>query len=150
MIKGLMGSTGIVVDSGNNSVPYVNLNSSDSFSGVMRINGNDIQYYNMGSWQTLPTSYATVRLDAGTESLLSWVRMKQAEDFKQQAARQELEKKAKTHPSLTKAFEAIQRAEQARDEDVARAQENFTLLEKIIGEEEQNGFAESQAPQSSP
>ena len=148
MIKGIMGAQGVIVDGGNTSLPYVNQNSSDSFAGVMRISGSDIQYYNMGNWQSLPTSYATVKLDASTESLLNWVRTKQTEEFSRKQARENLERKAKTHPSLEKAFEAIVRAEQARDEDVARAQENFLILERIIGEE-QNGI-QSEAAQSSP
>ena len=149
MIKGLMGSTGVVVDNGNNSVPYITQISSDSFSGVMRINGNDIQYYNMGSWQTLPTSYATVKLSPDIEMLLNWVRIKQTEEFSRDTARRNLEAKAKTHPALTKAFEAIVRAEQAQHEIVTKAQENFTILEKIIGDE-QNSSNSGMEVQSGP
>jgi hypothetical protein len=148
MIKGLMGTNGVIVDSGNNSLPYVNQSSTDSFQGILRINGNDIQYYSNGAWVTLPTSYATVKLDSSTDSLLQWVRTKQAEEFEKQNARSNLVAKAKTHPSLEKAFEAIQRAEAARDADVKHAMDNFVLLEKIIGEENDYGseMAESSGP----
>jgi hypothetical protein len=150
MIKGLMGSTGVVVDAGNTSLPYVSQNSSDSFSGVMRISGSDIQYYSNGVWTTLPTSYATVRLDPTTEGLLSWVRLKQTEEASRDQARRNLEAKAASHPALTKAYEAIKRAEAKMHEEVTKAQENFTLLEKIIGEEQDNVGAEMQMPMSSP
>lgn len=136
MIKGLSGSSGVIVDGGNISLPYTNSNSSDSFSGVMRISGNEIQYYQNGAWQTLPSSYATVRLDASTEMLLNWVRLKQGEEHSRDEARRNLERKAKTHPSLQKAFEAIQRAEAKRDKELAKAQEDFLILEKLIGDEQ--------------
>jgi hypothetical protein len=135
MIKGISGGTGVIVDGGNISLPYTNQNSSDSFSGVMRINGNEIQYYQGGSWQTLPSSYATVRLDPTTEMLLNWCRLKQQEEYSRDEARRNLERKAKTHPALTKAFEAIQRAEAKRDKEIAKAQEDFLILEKLIGDE---------------
>lgn len=136
MIKGLNGGTGVIVDSGNVSLPYVSPSSSDGFSGVMRISGNEIQYHQNGAWQTLPSSYATVRLDGATEMLLNWVRLKQSEEYSRQQARENLEKKAKTHPSLQKAFEAIKRAESKRDKEVAKAQEDFLILEKLIGDEQ--------------
>ena len=73
MIKGLMGSDGVFVESGNNALPYHSPQQGDSFSGVLRLNGSDIQYYNNGNWTNLPTSYATVRMDS---SIVSWVRDK--------------------------------------------------------------------------
>ena len=139
MIKGLTGSGGVIVDSGNLTLPYVS-SSSDNFTGLLRISGTDIQYYQNGNWNTLPSSYANVRLDPSTESLLQWCRMKQSEEYSRQSARENMERKAKTHPSLEKAFEAVQRAEAARDEEVTKAQENFLILEKLIGEEQAVGF----------
>ena len=67
MIKGLTGGPGVLVSGGNTALPYVNQNSSDSFSGLLRIWGNDIQYYTNGVWNTLPSSYASVTLDASAE-----------------------------------------------------------------------------------
>lgn len=143
MIKGLMGSSGVIVDSGNNSLPYHSPQQGDSFSGVLRINGSDIQYYSNGSWVNLPTSYATVRLDATTEGLLSWVRLKQTEEASRDQARRNLEAKAASHPALTKAYEAIKRAEAKMHEEVTKAQENFTLLEKVIGEQQHESESEA-------
>lgn len=117
MIKGLMGQQGVVVDGGNTSLPYVSQNDGNSFQGLMRIRGNDVQYYDNGCWNTLPTSYATVRLDANTESLLQWCRAQQ------QIAMRRTELAAK-HPALEKALEAIQRAE-----------ENYNILAKFVEED---------------
>ena len=138
MIKGLMGATGVIVDGGNNSLPYHSPNSGDSFSGVLRINGTDIQYYNNGSWNNLPTSYATVRLDASMESVMNWVRDKQAQEASNRAARQYMERRAAEFPSLQKALEAVERAEAERDNNVNEAIANFHLLDKIAGEADDN------------
>ena len=145
-----MGSTGVIVDSGNTSLPYVNQNSSDSFSGVMRISGSDIQYYSNGVWNNLATSYATVRLDTSTESLLQWCKTKQSEEFREKQARYDFERKAKTHPTLEKAYEAIVRAETKMCKEVNKAKEQFTMLEKIIGEEQEHAGLEVQQPMQSP
>jgi hypothetical protein len=133
MIKGLMGSDGVIVDGGSTSLPYVNQNSSDSFSGVMRIWGSDIQYYQNGAWVTLPTSYATVRMDS---SIVSWVRNKQAREAEQQKELEYLKRRAEEHPSLKKAYEAIIRAEERLNKDIDKAVEDFKLLDKLVGEEE--------------
>ena len=119
MIKGLQGIGGVQVDAGNTSLPYVNQNPSDSFTGLLRLYGSDIQYYNNGTWNSLPTSYATVKLDAGTESLLKWCEAQRTMSFKRLEA-------ASKNPALMKALENIKRAE-----------DNFDLLEKFVEHDDQ-------------
>jgi hypothetical protein len=131
MIKGLMGSDGVIVDGGNNSLPYHSANRGDSFSGVLRLNGTDIQYYNNGSWSNLPTSYATVHMDA---SIISWVRDKQAKENSDRIAREYMKRRASEFPGLQKALEAVERAEDARDQVVKDAIANFHILDKIAGQ----------------
>lgn len=114
MIKGIMGSGGVIVDSGNTSLPYVNQNDSNTFQGIMRIRGNDIQYFDNGCWNILSTSYATVRLDPNTESLLKWC------EAQRTMALRRTEMAAK-NPALMKALEAIKRAE-----------DNYEILEKFV------------------
>ena len=114
MIKGLMGSQGVEVDGGNTSLPYVNQNDSNTFQGIMRIRGNDIQYYDNGCWNNLATSYATVRLDPNTESLLKWCEAQRTIAMNRMTA-------VEKNPALTKAFEAI-----------ARAEANFDILAKFV------------------
>jgi hypothetical protein len=135
MIKGLMGSDGVFVENGNNSLPYHSPNSSDSFSGVLRLNGTDIQFYNMGSWQTLPTSYATVRMDS---SIVSWVREKQTKEQEQKKELEYLKRRSEEHPSLKKAYEAIIRAEERLNADIDKAVEDFKMLDKLVGEEREH------------
>lgn len=146
MIKGLMGSTGVIVDGGNNALPYHSPNSGDSFSGVLRLNGSDIQYYSNGAWNNLPTSYATVRLDAGVESVMNWVRDKQAKEASDRAARQYMERRATEFPGLQKALEAIDRAEDAHNQAVRDAIANFHILDKIAGVAQPDDNVPMQAP----
>ena len=50
MIKGLQSSGSIVVHGGNTSVPYVNQNTNNPITGMMRVWGNDMQVFDGTSW----------------------------------------------------------------------------------------------------
>jgi hypothetical protein len=128
MIKGLMGGNGLNVNGGNTSVPYVNQNNTNPMQGMIRIWGSDMQVFDGNNWNTMSTSYATVELNSDSQTLLQWAR----EQRDKQAKREQL---IKTNPALQKAKEAIDRAEA-----------NFDILEKIIGEER----AGLQVPMSAP
>lgn len=80
MIKGLQGGPGIIVDSGNTSLPYVSQDSNTPMQGMVRVWGTDLQVFNAGCWQHLASSYATVRLDPETERLLNYVRKQEQEE----------------------------------------------------------------------
>jgi len=128
-------------------LPYHSPQQGDSFSGVLRLNGTDIQYYNSGMWINLPTSYATVRMDA---SITAWVREKQTKEKEQQKELEYLKRRAEEHPSLKKAYEAIIRAEERLNADIDKAVADFKLLDKLVGEEDDNAGMEVQAPMTSP
>jgi hypothetical protein len=82
MIKSLQGFGGVQVEGVyTTGVPYLNQNPGDSFTGVIRVSGNDIQYYNSGSWSNLPVSYATVKLDQETLDAIQWARTKRNEEM---------------------------------------------------------------------
>jgi len=108
-----MGSGGIIVDGGNTSLPWTSSNDGDSYQGMLRIRGSDIQYYDKGVWNTLSTSYATVRLDASTENLLQWVRLKQQEEseFKSILANHDHPAVQIAQENLNKAIQAVKQAE---------------------------------------
>ena len=119
MIKGIMGGQGVVVGGGNTSLPYVNMSNNyngngNPMQGMMRINGTDIQVFDGSTWMNLASSYATVELDASTQSILQWARDQRDKQFKR-------EQLMKTNPALQKAMEAIERAEA-----------NFDLLAKFV------------------
>jgi len=131
MIKGIMGGTGVVVQGGNTSMPYVNIsmsgNMSNPMQGMLRISGTEMQVFDGNSWVNLTTSYATVELNGDTQSILQWAR----EQRDKQARRERL---IKDNPALQKAWEAITRAEA-----------NFDILEKFVEHdtESEAGYVQS-------
>jgi hypothetical protein len=114
MIKGLMAGPGLNVNGGNTSVPYVNQNNSNPMQGMLRISGSDMQVFDGNNWMTLNTSYATVELNGHNQSLLQWVEAQRTIALKRMEA-------VEKNPALTKAFEAISRAEA-----------NFDILAKFV------------------
>ena len=113
MIKGLQGVSGITVNGGNTSVPYVNMsngygNNSNPMQGMIRINGSDMQVFDGNSWINMATSYATVSLDVETQNLLQWAKNKQKQEIdllelatKNEAVRIALENVKKAQDQLT-------------------------------------------------
>lgn len=135
MIKGITGGNGLIVEGGATSLPWTTNNSNDSFQGMLRINSGNIEYYQNGSWMNLPSSYATVKLDPSAESALNWVKARQAEEGSKLANRMRKEQRAKEHPSLSIAWDAVIAAEENRDTEVKKAMENFDILDKLVGKE---------------
>jgi hypothetical protein len=82
MIKGLQGITGITVSGGNTALPYVGPNSSNPLTGMLRINGTEMEVFNGSNWQMLSTSYATVGLDQDVLDIVQWARKRRDEEQK--------------------------------------------------------------------
>jgi hypothetical protein len=133
MIKGLMGSDGVFVDGGNTSLPYISQNNANPMQGMIRIWGSDMQVFDGTAWVMLASSYATVRMDSG---IVNWVREKQAKEREQEKELEYLKRRAEEHPSLKKAYEAIIRAEERLNRDIDNAVEDFKLLDKLVGQEQ--------------
>lgn len=94
MIKGL-GQSGryIHVQSGNANLPYVNPSSSNPFTGMMRMNGTNVEIFDGTTWIIVNSSYATVGLTDEAELLLDWARKKRDEELRIQAL-------AEKHPGI--------------------------------------------------
>lgn len=109
-----MGNQGVIVSGGNTVLPYVNQNPSNPLTGMLRINGTEMEVFTGNGWQMLSTSYATVSLDQDTQDLVQWAR-----------TQRQLEMNRKTlienNPALQKAYESIKRAEA-----------NFDILSKFV------------------
>ena len=114
MIKGIMGSQGVVVSGGNTSLPYIGSNPANPVQGMMRVNGTEIEVFNNTGWQPIGTSYATVSLDPESQDLLQWARI-------QRQLEQNRVTLIKNNPALQKAYEAVKRAE-----------DNFDILSKFV------------------
>jgi hypothetical protein len=122
MIKGINTSGRyLTVSGGSPSSTYISPGSAGS--GMMRYNGNMncIEVNDGNMWKQLETGYATVELSPDAESLLEWARKERDKQW----ARDE---RIRKNPALKKAYEAIQRAEA-----------NFDILDKIIGDESESG-----------
>jgi hypothetical protein len=114
MIKGLMGNQGVVVSGGNTVLPYVGQNPSNPMTGMVRVNGTEMEVFTGSNWQILSTSYATVSLDQDSLDLLQWARTQRTLE-RNRAVLIEL------NPALENAYKAILRAEA-----------NFDILSKFV------------------
>ena len=118
MIKGLMGNQGVVVSGGNTVLPYVAPNPSNPMTGMVRVNGTEMEMFTGSNWQILSTSYATVSLDQETQDLLMWAKAQRTMSMNRLTL-------AQNNPALLKALEAVKRAE-----------DNFEILAKFVEHDE--------------
>jgi hypothetical protein len=118
MIKGLMGTQGVIVSGGNTSLPYVGPNANNPMTGMLRVNNTDIEVFNGTSWQQLSTSYATVSLDQETQDLLLWAKAQRTMAMNRLTL-------AQNNPALMKALEKLKKAE-----------DDFELLSKFVEHDE--------------
>jgi hypothetical protein len=82
MIKGLQGISGLTVQGGNVSLPYIGPNISNPIQGMMRVNNTDLEVFNGTGWQSLPSSYATVGFDQEVLDIIQWARKKRDQEEK--------------------------------------------------------------------
>jgi hypothetical protein len=118
MIKGMMGGPGVVVSGGDTSLPYISQNTTNPIQGMLRIWGTEMQVFDGNNWMTLASSYATVTLDPNSQSLLKWVEAQRNIAFNRMET-------VRQNPALTKAYEAITKAEA-----------NFDILAKFVEHDE--------------
>jgi hypothetical protein len=98
MIKGLRGDQGITVSGGDTSVPYINQNTTNPMTGMMRVWGADLQTFDGSNWICMNSSYATVSLDPELQVLLDWGRRKMIQE-------QDLQSLMEKYPGLKDAKE---------------------------------------------
>jgi hypothetical protein len=93
MVKNITGGRGLVVSGSNYSYPYIPINSNNPIQGMLRLNNQDMQVFDGSSWLTVGASYASIDLDADTQSLLEWARKKRDEEMV-------IERLAETNPTI--------------------------------------------------
>ena len=103
-----MGTKGVNVLGGNTSLQYVNQNPNNPMQGMVRVWGSDLQVFDGSSWQNIMSSYATVELDSETQTLLQWIRNKQAEE-------REIETLSNDHPAVRIAKENLNKIKAEMD-----------------------------------
>jgi hypothetical protein len=83
MIKGItIGQSGGYISSGTNGyVPYVSPNTSNPLTGMVRVNGNNLEVFDGSSWMQMG-SYADVSLSQSAIAALDWCQRKMVEEAK--------------------------------------------------------------------
>ena len=118
MIKGITSSSQyIVVNGGNAMTPYISPGAQGA--GQMRYNtsSNNMEVWDGVTWREISMAYASVDLSYEAQELLKWARETRNKELTR-------ESRIRSNPALRKAYEAIQRAE-----------ENFDILDKIVGDD---------------
>jgi hypothetical protein len=108
MIKGLQGISGLTVQGGNVSLPYIPPNNNNPIQGMIRINNTDFEVFSGTSWMSLPSSYATVGLDQDTLDIVQWARKKRDEEIQWQSL-------AKDNKAIKIALDNLEQARQQLD-----------------------------------
>jgi len=116
MIKNIMAGQGLVINNGYSSDPYISPGAAGA--GMLRWNPNMncIEVNDGSMWKQINWSMPTIEFTPDVKATLAWA----AEQQKKQLIR---ENRIKANPALQKAYEAIKRAEA-----------NFDILDKIVGE----------------
>jgi hypothetical protein len=117
MIKGINSSSQyITIQGGNPMQNYFSPGAQGAGQMRYNTNSNNVEVWDGVTWKEISTSYASVDLSHEAQSLLQWARQTRDKELAREA-------RIRDNPSLQKAYEAIQRAE-----------ENFDILDKIIGD----------------
>ena len=103
MIKSITSGNGIQVDSGYASFPYINQNSNNPLTGMLRINGNDMQVFDGSGWINIGGAYPTVSINGAAYSAIQWAQQKMAEEAN-------VKKLAERHPAVADAVNTINEA----------------------------------------
>lgn len=128
MIKGIS-SIGryTQVTGGMAGTTYVNNYSGQPGVGNMRYNpsSSSVEVFDGNVWQQMGTSYASVGLTQEAETLLDWAREQRNKQW-------EYEAKAKDHPAVKNALDAL-----------VRAQDQLDLVYKLSKDYENEGVTTS-------
>ena len=82
MLKGINGSGHVIVNNNYSSMPYVSPNSNNPATGMIRLNGNNMEVFDGSTWLQLSGSYPTVELDQIAQSSIQWAVKKMEEERK--------------------------------------------------------------------
>jgi hypothetical protein len=117
MIKGINSSSQyITIQGGNPMQNYFSPGAQGAGQMRYNTNSNNVEVWDGVTWKEISTSYASVDLSHEAQALLQWAKQTRDKELVREA-------RIRDNPSLQKAYEAIQRAE-----------ENFDILDKIIGD----------------
>ena len=118
MIKGITSNSQyITVSGGSPMTPYFSPGAQGAGQMRYNTNSNNMEVWDGVTWKELSMSYTSIDLNYEAQELLRWARDTRNKELAREA-------RIRSNPALRKAYEAIQRAE-----------ENFDILDKIVGED---------------
>ena len=103
MIRNITAGYGIHVTNNSFSTPYID--STRPSSGMVRYMNNNLEVYDGNSWIIMQSSYPQVELSSDVQSVVSWAKMKMAEE-------ERIRELAAKHPTVADALEAVRQAEE--------------------------------------
>jgi len=83
MINNISSSSQHLYAAGGSSMPYVSVNHNNPSSGMLRLNGSDMEVFDGNTWMKIYASSANVGLNSDAEQAVSWAikRMKQEKEW---------------------------------------------------------------------
>lgn len=93
MISAVSSGYGVHVVGGYNSLPYISSNITNPLTGMVRINGTNLEAFNGSGWSTITQAAAHVELSSDVVAILKWAE----ERMKEEARLQEL---AEQYPAV--------------------------------------------------
>lgn len=116
MIKTIMAGQYINIQNAYTSNPYISPGTVGAGQLRWNTNMNEIEVNDGLYWQSLTPTSPTIELNSEARALLEYVKQQQQRDERRQ-------QRIENNPALKKAYEAI-----------VRAEENYDMLDKIVGE----------------
>jgi len=122
VIKGITSSSSyLTVTGGSAMTPYISPGAQGAGQVRYNTSSNNLEVWDGVTWKEITMAYTTIDLTYEAQSLLQWAKNARDKDLAR-------ETRIRSNPALKKAYEAIQRAE-----------ENFELLDKIVGDDNNSG-----------
>ena len=118
MIKGITGSSHIMVGNNYSSMPYVTANTNNPATGMVRYNGNDLQVFDGNSWLTISGAFPSIELDHMSQNALKWVMDKMTQE-------QKWKELAKDNKAVKIALENLEKAQEQLEITAHLAKEHY-------------------------
>lgn len=118
MIKGITSnSQWLIVSGGTPTTPYFSPGAQGAGQMRYNTNSNNMEVWDGVTWKEISMAYTSVDLNYEAQELLKWARDTRSKELAR-------ESRIRSNPALRKAYEAILRAE-----------ENYDMLDRIVGDD---------------
>jgi hypothetical protein len=121
MIKGITGSSHIMVSNNYTSMPYISPNTHNPATGMVRVNGQDFQVFDGNSWLTIAGGFPSIELDHMSQNVLKWAMDKMTQE-------QKWKELAKDNKAVKIALDNLEQAQQQLEITAHLAKENYETV----------------------